>query len=133
MKRILLYFALAAGISTNTSCKKDKSDASLRFDGTANVISGEWMMNGVTPDPQEPRSTIIPKYQFGTNMRYTFTQGIHLAPKTETGEYFIVQRPPIDLYVLVMKPDKGAEYNIELHIQANNTASFGSQVYYRRR
>lgn len=127
-----LFLVIAAGTFL-AACSKKGDDATLQFDGPTNEVSGEWVMNGVTPTPNEPRSAIIPKYQFGTNMRYTHTSGFAIAPKTETGEYLLIQRPPIGLYVLVMKPDNGAEYQIELRMQPDNSAMFGALLYFKRR
>ncbi|MGE7777469.1 hypothetical protein ACQKLP_22315 [Chitinophaga sp. NPDC101104] len=111
------------------SCKKDK-DTGVEFNGTANEISGEWMMNPATVTG-DPAGTIVPKYQFGTNSRYSFTQGLHPAPRRETGKYMVVQRPPIGYYVVVFTPDNAAEYNLELHIQSPTTAMFGARMFHR--
>ncbi|WP_341834444.1 hypothetical protein WJU16_15760 [Chitinophaga pollutisoli] len=132
MKNTLITCTLVAATFLG-ACKKSKDDPSIQFNGEATVVSGEWMMNGVVPNPEEPRSAIVPKYQFGTNLRYTHTSGLYISPKTERGEYFVVERPPIGLYVLVMKPDNAAEYNIELRIMPDNAAMFGAQMYFRKK
>ncbi len=119
------------GVALLTACKKDK-DESIQFSGAANEISGEWMMNPATVTG-EPSSTLVPKYQFGTNLRYTFVQGLANAPHKERGTYMVIQRPPIGFYVVVFKPEQGEEYNLELHIQTPTSAMFGARMFFRQR
>jgi len=128
MKNSLIACALLA-TTLFGACKKDKYTG-VEFGGTANEISGEWMMNPVTVTG-DPASTVVPKYQFGTNSRYSFVQGLHTLPKTETGKYMVIQRPPIGFYVVVFTPDNGAEYNVELHLQSPDVAMFGARMFHR--
>lgn len=127
-KNLLTAALLLAGFLTG--CKKDKEGPAVQFSGTANEVSGEWMMNPVTVTG-EPSATIVPKYQFGTNMRYTFVQGLRTAPRSESGEYMVVQRPPIGFYVLVLTPEGKEPYNLELHIQSPTSAMFGARLFHK--
>lgn len=125
MKNSLITCSLFAAVLFG-ACKKDKYNG-VDFGGTANEISGEWAMNPVTVTG-EPATTVVPKYQFGTNSRYSFVKDRY---KSETGKYLLVQRPPIGFYVVVFTPDSGAEYHVELHLQTPNTAMFGARMFHR--
>ncbi len=116
---MLLFAFLAVSIATVSSCKKSKAP---HFDGPSNLVSGNWHpdLSSISVMP----GTIIPTFAFGTDYRYEKVSGKTNDRNIERGTYSILTAENPNAHSIILKPNGGNEYTIDLKEFKDSTALF---------